>query len=88
MGASRWQKTAMQSMQYTCIVPYIVPYKLEIYKKAHENVTDTVDKSSSLKKSLIILKLKQTLEAPGLRVMARIQQGIDDRFHQLWDTPL
>ena len=52
-----------------------------------QNMTDTVDKSSSLKKALIILKLKQTLEAPGLPVMARIQQGIDDGFHQLWDTP-
>ena len=47
-----------------------------------QNVTDTIDKSSSWKKPLIVLKLKQTLEASGLRVMARIQQGIDDGFHQ------
>jgi len=53
-----------------------------------QNVTDTVYKSSSLKKALIVLKLKQTLEAPGLRVMAQIQQEIEDGFHQLLDTPL
>ena len=52
-----------------------------------QNVTDTVNKSSSLKKAQIVLKLKQTLEAPGLQVMAGIQQEIDDGFHQLWDTP-
>ena len=52
-----------------------------------QNMTDTIDKSSSLKKALIVLKLKQTLEAPGLRVMAQIQQEIDDGSHQLWDTP-